>query len=80
GTVGWSEAAPFDRIVVTAGAPRAPEALLDQLADRGRLVVPEGERDQQRLVVYRRQRRLTRREVHEAVAFVPLIGRGGWSD
>jgi len=80
GTVGWSKDAPFDRILVTAAAPQAPQPLLDQLAPRGRLVVPEGSRDVQRLVVYDKDRfgELARQEMEE-VAFVPLLGRYGWS-
>jgi protein-L-isoaspartate(D-aspartate) O-methyltransferase len=81
GTIGWSEVAPFDRILVTAGAPRAPQPLLDQLAPRGRLVVPEGDRNEQRLVVYERPLRGSRPRRWEAerVAFVPLVGRHGWA-
>jgi protein-L-isoaspartate(D-aspartate) O-methyltransferase len=81
GTVGWSEVGPFDRILVTAGAPGAPRPLLDQLAPRGRLLLPEGERRVQRLVLYERLPRggVRRRELDE-VAFVPLLGRFGWSD
>jgi protein-L-isoaspartate(D-aspartate) O-methyltransferase len=80
GTVGWSEMAPFDRILVTAAAPAAPQPLLDQLAPRGRLLIPEGTRDRQRLVVYDKDRfgELQRQEA-EDVAFVPLLGRFGWS-
>jgi protein-L-isoaspartate(D-aspartate) O-methyltransferase len=80
GTVGWSEVAPFDRILITAGAPRAPEPLLGQLAPRGRLVVPEGDRRRQRLVLYERTPggKLRRRELDD-VAFVPLVGRHGWA-
>ena len=78
GTVGWSEMAPFDRILVTAAAPRAPELLLEQLAGHGRLVVPEGDREVQRLVTYNRTEDGFDREAGERVMFVPLIGRGGW--
>jgi len=79
GTVGWTQVAPFDRIVVTAGAPEAPRPLLDQLAEGGVMVVPEGGRDEQRLAVYRRLgRRGVRRSEGETVSFVPLIGRHGW--
>ena len=80
GSVGWSEMAPFDRIIVTAGAPSAPQPLLDQLAVGGRLVIPEGGRELQRLVVYRKTKRGTRRQEGEAVVFVPLIGRHGWQE
>ncbi len=78
GSIGWSDRAPFDRILVTAGAPKAPPPLLDQLAVGGRMVVPEGGRDRQRLVVYRKLRHGVRREVGEGVSFVPLTGRHGW--
>ncbi len=80
GTVGWSDAAPFDRIMVTAGAPAAPAPLLDQLRVGGRLLIPEGHRAEQQLVIYRKLRQGVRRRVGEAVAFVPLIGRHGWGE
>ncbi len=81
GTIGWSEAAPFDRILVTAGAPSVPEPLLEQLAVGGILVVPEGDLERQRLVKYRKLRGGGhRREEGEMVAFVPLVGRFGWRD
>lgn len=78
GTLGWSDIAPVERILVTAGAPKAPQPLLDQLAIGGLLVVPEGSREDQRLVVYRRLKRGFQRSEKEAVSFVPLIGRHGW--
>jgi protein-L-isoaspartate(D-aspartate) O-methyltransferase len=78
GTVGWSDVAPFDRIMVTAGAPKVPPPLLEQLRVGGRLLIPEGDRSEQLLVVYRKLRHGTRRIVGEAVTFVPLIGRHGW--
>jgi protein-L-isoaspartate(D-aspartate) O-methyltransferase len=78
GTVGWSEAAPFDRILVTAGAPSLPPPLLQQLAPGGRLVIPEGERETQMLVVYENLGERLRRQEGEAVTFVPLMGRHGW--
>jgi protein-L-isoaspartate(D-aspartate) O-methyltransferase len=78
GTVGWSEVAPFDRILVTAGAPSVPKPLLDQLAPRGKLVIPEGDRHRQRLVTYERIASRIRRLEGEEVAFVPLVGRHAW--
>lgn len=79
GTVGWSEFAPYDAILVTAGAPAVPQPLLDQLAPGGRLVIPEGDIHRQRLVVYRKDAEGgIMREEREPVAFVPLIGRHGW--
>ena len=79
GTVGWSEWAPYDRILVTAGAPKVPEPLLDQLAPGGALLIPEGPRNLQRLVLYRKSPRgEIRRREGEEVVFVPLVGRHGW--
>jgi len=79
GTVGWSEWAPYDRILVTAGAPKVPEPLLEQLAPGGVLVVPEGQMQSQKLVIYRKSARgEVRRREGEEVAFVPLLGRHGW--
>lgn len=81
GTVGWSEVAPFDRILVTAGAPKVPEPLLEQLAPGGILLIPEGTLALQRLVVYRKSARGDlRRKEGEDVAFVPLLGRHGWKE
>ena len=81
GTVGWSDVGPFDRIMVTAAAPEVPPPLIEQLKTGGLLVVPEGERDQQRLIRYYKQADgSVRREVGTGVAFVPLIGRYGWQE
>jgi protein-L-isoaspartate(D-aspartate) O-methyltransferase len=78
GSMGWAEASPYDRILVTAGAPAAPEPLIEQLGPGGRLLIPEGDRVAQRLVLYRRTARGVVREPGESVAFVPLVGRHGW--
>jgi protein-L-isoaspartate(D-aspartate) O-methyltransferase len=79
GSLGWSDQAPFDRILVTAGAPAAPRPLLDQLSVGGLMVVPEGDRMAQRLVIYRKLRGGgTKRSEGESVVFVPLVGRHGW--
>jgi len=81
GTVGWSEWAPYDRILVTAGAPKVPEPLLDQLAPGGTLLIPEGQLNMQKLVLYRKSARgEMRRREGEDVAFVPLLGRHGWKE
>jgi len=81
GTVGWSEAAPFDRILVTAGAPCVPAPLFEQLALGGVLVVPEGDRERQKLVKYSKlPGGGYRRQEGEPVAFVPLVGRFGWHE
>ena len=78
GTIGWSEFAPFDGIIVTAGAPSIPDPLLKQLADGGRLVIPIGDLDIQRLHVIRRVgEKFDTKEIY-GFKFVPLIGTKGW--
>ena len=80
GTKGWIEHAPFDAILVSAGAPEVPETLLNQLGPDGRMVVPVG-RDQygQELIrITRRERGQFDREDLADVRFVPLIGEEGW--
>ena len=78
GTVGWNEYAPYDGIIVTAGAPDIPKPLLQQLADGGRLVIPVGDREIQSLVVVTRQGERYDRRTVEGFKFVPLIGKEGW--
>jgi protein-L-isoaspartate(D-aspartate) O-methyltransferase len=79
GTLGWPDAAPFDRILITAGAPTLPEQLLrEQLAPGGVAVLPVGPADEQMLVeVRRRGDRLVSTDVCPC-RFVKLIGREGW--
>jgi protein-L-isoaspartate(D-aspartate) O-methyltransferase len=72
---GWPEAAPFDAIVVTAAAPKVPPALLAQLAEGGRLVMPVGDRAQ-RLEVHRRTGGAIEVKTVFPVRFVPLTGEG----
>ncbi len=80
GTLGVPSAAPYDGILVTAGAPEVPKALSDQLADGGRLVIPVGSRDgQDVLTVERRGDQLLRR-ARIPCRFVPLVGVEGWAD
>ena len=78
GSLGDPTGGPFDGIVVTAAAPSIPEALLDQLADGGRLVIPVGPRDRQRLVVVTRHGNEWEQQSDGEVVFVPLVGAGGW--
>jgi protein-L-isoaspartate(D-aspartate) O-methyltransferase len=78
GTVGWSEFAPFDAIIVTAGAPTVPQPLLDQLTDGGRLVIPVGDLDIQTLTVCTRNGEKFDQKEIEGFKFVPLIGKMGW--
>ena len=80
GTAGWADAAPYDRIIVTAAGPRVPPPLLAQLrADGGRMVIPVGEPHDQHLVVVDRDGDQTRETSLGPVRFVPLIGRAGWA-
>lgn len=81
GTLGWPANAPYEAIAVAAGAPRPPPTLLDQLAVGGRMVLPHGMTEYQRLV------RITRRSATHFieedlgdVRFVPLVGAEGWPD
>jgi protein-L-isoaspartate(D-aspartate) O-methyltransferase len=78
GTVGWSEFAPFDRIIVTAGAPDIPPPLLKQLADDGRLVIPVGSMEIQVLKVVTKQKDKFITEEKFGFKFVPLVGKEGW--
>ena len=78
GTAGWPEAAPFDGIIVTAGAPEVPEGLREQLADGGRLVIPVGSEFHQTLYKIRRDGARFVEETITGCVFVPLIGEYGW--
>lgn len=79
GTLGWPEEAPFDAILVTAGAPAVPEALAQQLAPGGRLVIPVGNETSQTILRIRKEAdgSLTS-ETGVGCRFVPLIGQQGW--
>jgi len=79
GTQGWPEAAPFDRILVTAGAPRSPASLEEQLEVGGRLLAPIGPRDRQVLTAVDRTADGWVRSQSIGCVFVPLIGREGWA-
>jgi protein-L-isoaspartate(D-aspartate) O-methyltransferase len=81
GTLGWSAHAPYDAILVAAGSPEIPEPLLAQLKIGGRLVVPIGAtRESQHLIRVIRTESGFEEEDHGACAFVPLIGRFGWTE
>ena len=78
GTLGWTEGAPYDAIAVAASAPMPPPSLLHQLAIGGRLVLPYGRYDDQRLVkITREPGRFVETDLG-AVRFVPLVGAQGW--
>ena len=79
GTQGWQDMAPFDAIVVTAGAPDVPQGYLDQLAIGGRLIIPVGDRNSQVLMrITRTGEAEYQEEQMLGCRFVPLIGRHGW--
>lgn len=78
GTIGWREYAPYDAILVSAGAPDTPQPLLDQLADGGRLLIPLGDREEQLLVMFTRRGSAIERRDIAPVRFVPLLGTHGW--
>lgn len=80
GTLGWPEAAPFDRILVTAGAPRFPAALFAQLREGGILVAPLGSSTDQELVKYLKQDGKPVRRRIMGCRFVKLIGEEGWAE
>lgn len=78
GTLGWPEKAPFERIIVTAGAPKLPEPLVDQLADGGRMVIPIGGSSEQTLTIVERHGEKIRELPQYMCRFVKLIGAAGW--
>ncbi|QQS43189.1 MAG: protein-L-isoaspartate(D-aspartate) O-methyltransferase [Acidobacteriota bacterium] len=81
GTKGWEAYSPYDRILVTAGSPVAPEPLLAQLAEGGILVIPIGdEKGKQDLLRIRKTEKGLERESFGACTFVPLIGDHGWNE
>jgi protein-L-isoaspartate(D-aspartate) O-methyltransferase len=80
GTFGWGERAPYDAVVVTAGTPRIPPPLFDQLDEGGRLVAAVGDRLSQALIkITKRGGRITQKELG-SVRFVGLVGEYGWQD
>ena len=79
-TLGWPKGAPYDAIIVTAGAPRVPQTLVDQLALEGRLVIPIGSRFEQELMqVIKRKEGIVSTNLG-GCRFVPLIGEGAWDE
>ena len=80
GTLGLPEHAPFDCIIVTAGAPNVPEQYIDQLNVGGRLVIPVGSRYAQTLHLIQKTSEGPERQESTACVFVPLIGKEGWND
>jgi protein-L-isoaspartate(D-aspartate) O-methyltransferase len=79
-TLGWPEGAPYDAIIVSAGAPTVPQVLLEQLTWNGRLVIPVGSRWQQELLKVTKLRKGNEMENLGGCYFVPLIGEGAWKE
>ena len=80
GTYGWRDQSPFDAILISAATPSIPKSLIEQLADKGRLVAPVGERESQDLVVLNKNgNRVMERKIGSC-KFVPLIGKFAWSE
>jgi protein-L-isoaspartate(D-aspartate) O-methyltransferase len=79
GSLGWPQDAPYQAILVTAAAPAAPQALLDQLDSGARMIIPVGGQFQQVLELWRREKEGLKSEAILPVAFVPLKGKQGWN-
>ncbi len=80
GTMGWEEYGPFDAVIVTAGSPKIPEPLVEQLADNGRMVIPVGDKNVQHLTFIRKKNGTVEVDKLDGVRFVNLIGEHGWAD
>jgi protein-L-isoaspartate(D-aspartate) O-methyltransferase len=78
GSKGLPAKAPFHKIIVTAGAPVVPQALTDQLAEGGILIIPVGDRQKQSMLRIRKKNGQLMKEEFDNFAFVPLLGEGGW--
>jgi protein-L-isoaspartate(D-aspartate) O-methyltransferase len=78
GTLGWLEFAPFDAIIVTAGGPSIPQPLIDQLADKGRLIMPVGDQNEQVLQLLEKNNGQYEITHLAGVRFVDLVGEHGW--
>ena len=80
GTYGWSDQAPFDRIIVAAAAPEVPEPLVQQLSRTGKMIIPIGSGGNQRLARVTRVGTRVQIEDCGSAEFVPLVGRFGWKE
>lgn len=80
GTLGLSEKSPFDRILITAGSPKIPEPLIEQLSDGGIIIAPVGIRFSQQLLIVKKSKGALSEQLHVPCVFVPLIGEYGWSE
>ena len=80
GTYGWSDQAPFDRVIVAAAGPAVPEPLVQQLARTGKMIIPIGPEGNQRLARVTRVGTSTAIEDCGSAEFVPLVGKFGWKE
>jgi protein-L-isoaspartate(D-aspartate) O-methyltransferase len=81
GSQGWPTFAPYDKIIVTAGAPSLHQALIDQLKPNGRLVIPVGNEEHQEMILITKDiDGNIKTESHDYFRFVPLLGKFGWTD
>ena len=80
GTTGWKEYEPYNAIMVTAGAARIPQPLLEQLADGGRMIIPIGDKTSQKLIKITRDKYHYDKKILGECRFVDLIGIHGWNE
>ena len=80
GTMGWPDDAPFDAILITAGSPKIPQPLIDQMAMGCRMVIPVGDRISQSLILVERVAEGIRKTDLGGVRFVDLVGKWGWEE
>jgi protein-L-isoaspartate(D-aspartate) O-methyltransferase len=80
GSIGWPQNSPFDKIIVTAGAPVVPKTLIEQLSNKGLMIIPTGNQQSQDLEVYEKDGSNLRHYSAAKVVFVPLIGNQGWNE
>lgn len=78
GTLGWPEESPFDRVIITAGTPKIPDPLIEQLSEGGIIIAPVGDRFSQQLIKVKKSKGRLSEEYHTPCIFVPLIGEYGW--
>ncbi len=78
GSKGIAAKAPYDKILVTAGAPVIPTALIDQLNEGGTLIIPVGDREKQKMIKIKKTKGKLVKEEFDYFAFVPLLGEQGW--
>jgi protein-L-isoaspartate(D-aspartate) O-methyltransferase len=78
GTLGWRQYAPYDAILVGAGAPEVPSTYHEQLTEGGRILIPLGDREEQTLYMFTRRGEKLEQEEIAPVRFVPLVGKYSW--